>query len=141
MRMAKWGLSVLFALAATISVGGGEAKSQESLIRVCNNTDITADVAVTGLQGGRYVIKGWWSARPGQCTNTTYVEYGWVYVFAANFSEQISWGGGGDAKRFCVVQAAMERLITPQYQCPPDLLKTFSGYFTEVGVFTWNLNP
>jgi uncharacterized membrane protein len=141
MRMANWGLSVLFGLIATISIGAGEAKSQQSLIRVCNNTDILADIAVTGLQNGNYVIKGWWTAQPGQCTNTTYVEYGWVYLYAANFRQAIQWGGGGNPRRFCIVQGAMERVINPQYQCPPELLKSFSGYFTEVGTFTWNLNP
>jgi uncharacterized membrane protein len=141
MRMANWGLSILFGLAATISVGVGEARSQVTLIRVCNNTNIVADVAVTGLQGGVYVIKGWWPTGPGECRNTTYVDNGWAFLYAMNIAQNISWGGNDNSRRFCVVHAAMERVISPQYQCTPNLLRTFSGYFVEGGTFTWNLNP
>jgi len=143
MRRAILGLSVLFGVVAMIALGGGNVRSQDqqSLIRICNNSDMNADAAVTGLQGGQYVIKGWWSVEAGHCTNTTYVGYGWVYLFAANFNRGVSWGGGGTPKRFCIVLSQMERVITPQFQCAPNLLKSFSGYFVESETATWNLGP
>jgi uncharacterized membrane protein len=141
MRMARWGLSTLFGLMATLSVGVGQASSQTTLIRVCNNTNVVADVAVTGLQSGVYVIKGWWPTGPGECRNTTYVENGWTYLYAMNEPRRTSWGGNEHARRFCIVFAAMERVISPQFTCAAELLRTFSGYFVEGGTFTWNLNP
>jgi len=62
MRVVRSCLAALLGLFVMAGVGAGEAKAQNSLIRVCNYTAQAADVVVAGLVGGQYVIKGWWTA-------------------------------------------------------------------------------
>jgi uncharacterized membrane protein len=142
MRAARLGLSVLFGSLATLSVGIGEAWSQTALLRVCNQSSITASVAVTARLGpgdSRWLIKGWWTIHPGSCSNTTYVPWGWFYVYAQSYAGgDTEWRG--DDKRFCVhYPGPFERLISPSYTCGPDRLKSFSGFYAESEMFTWTL--
>ena len=138
MKVVRSCLAALLGLFVMAAVGAGEAKAQNSLIRVCNYTSQAADIVVAGLSGGQYVITGWWTAQPGNCTNTKYVGYGWVYLYAINFSSGTEWTGND--KRFCIDSGtAFERPLNPPVTCAPNLLKGFVGFFTQSGVFTWNL--
>jgi uncharacterized membrane protein len=131
-------LAALLGLFVMAAVGASEAKAQNSLIRVCNYTAQAADIVVAGISGGQYVITGWWTAQPGGCTNTRYVGYGWVYLYAINFSSGTEWTGND--KRYCIESgSAFERPLNPPITCAPNLLKGFSGFYTQSGVFTWNL--
>ena len=138
MKVVRSCLAALLGLFVMAAVGAGEAKAQNSLIRVCNNSDQAADIVVAGSSGGQYVITGWWTAQPGNCTNTTYVGYGWVYLYAINFGSGTEWTGSD--KRYCIESGtAFERPLNPPVTCAPNLLKGFVGFFTQSGVFTWNL--
>ena len=138
MKVVRSCLAALLGLFVMAAVGAGEAKAQNSLIRVCNYTAQAADIVVAGLSGGQYVIKGWWTAQPGNCQNTTYVGYGWVYLYAVNFSTGTEWSGSD--KRYCVqTGTAFERPLSNSITCAPNLLKGFVGFYTQSGVFTWNL--
>ena len=143
MRVAKWGLSVLFGFLAMASIGVGEARSQLALLQVCNQSTITASVAVTAHPSpgnSNFLIKGWWTVNPGNCVNTQYVPRGWVYVYAQAYSgADIEWRGSD--QRFCVTYPGpFERIISASYSCSGNILKSFTGYFIDSETFTWTLN-
>jgi uncharacterized membrane protein len=141
MRTANWGLAIILGLFVTLSIGVGEAKSQLALLRVCNQSNIRAAVAVTahpspGNSG--FVIKGWWTVHPGNCVNTQYVPWGWVYLYADG-PGNTEWRGSD--QRFCVTYPGpFERTISPSYSCSGEILKSFTGYFVQSDTFTWNLH-
>src|SRR5437879_5436309 len=67
MCAAKWGLASILGI-ATLSIGASEALSQSVRVRVCNQSNLTAYVAVTGHPGdgdGRFLISGWYQTDPG----------------------------------------------------------------------------
>jgi uncharacterized membrane protein len=142
MRAARLGLSVLLGSLATLSIGIDEAWSQTTLLRVCNQSPITASVAITANLGPgdpRWLTKGWWTVHPGACSNTAYIPSGWFYVYAQSYSGgDVEWRGND--RRFCVhYPGPFERIISPSYTCGPDRLKSFSGFFADGEMFTWTL--
>ena len=143
MRTAQLALAVLCGFVTMLSIGVSEAMSQETLIRVCNRTNIPAAVAITAHPSpgnSAFVIRGWWIVNPGACRDTEYVPHGWAYFYAeANSRANIEWRGSD--QRFCVTYPGpFERIISPQYSCSGNVLKSFAGYYMDVGTFTWNLN-
>jgi len=141
MRLAKRGLAVLFGFLAMLSVGVGEAKSQSTVLRVCNRSPVEASVTVVShpYSGtSSFVIKGWWTVKPRTCVNTESVPSGWVYFYADSDSGD-EWRG--NSERFCVTYPGpFERTISAEYNCSGSILKSFSGFYVDGGTFTWNLN-
>jgi uncharacterized membrane protein len=143
MQAGKWGLAIVLASIATLSIGIGEAKSQYALLRICNQSTIAASAAVTAHPSpgnSAFVIRGWWTVPSGTCVNAQYVPWGWVYLYAQAYSgANIEWRGSD--QRFCVTYPGpFERIISASYHCSGNVLKSFHGYFVEGETFTWNLN-
>jgi uncharacterized membrane protein len=143
MPAAKWSLSVLCGFLAMLSIGVGEARSQTALLRVCNQSNVKASVAITAhpsAGNSNFVIKGWWTVDPGTCVNAQYVGWGWVYFYALAYSgADIEWRGS-DVQLCVALPGPFERAVTASSTCDASILKSFTGYFIEAGTFTWTLN-
>ena len=144
MGIRRPGLAVLLGLFATISIGVGEARSQLALLRVCNQSHDTAQVAITAHPApgdSRFLIKGWWIVHPGTCVNAqTAPLRQWAYFYAEAYSgADVEWRGRD--QRFCVsYPGPFERFISSSYSCSGNVLKSFTGYFIDEEMFTWYLD-
>jgi uncharacterized membrane protein len=141
MRAAKWGLSAILGALSMISVGVGEARSQDAFVVVCNRSGIDAWVAVTAhptTGDPRFLISGWFEVVPGSCRELYYVGRGWAYFYAETSRGEAYWAG--NSQRFCVnYPGPFNRYISDAYNCSGVFLKSFNGYYVEGGTFTWTL--
>jgi uncharacterized membrane protein len=142
MRASKWGVSIVLGLSSSISVGAGAAQAQTTLLRVCNEADVVAYAVVTAHPAPgdlRFLISGWYRVETGRCGNIRYVAAGWIYLYAESQGNPMVWRGAD--KRFCVAYPGpFERFISGDHICFLDLLKGFTAYFIQPGVFTWTLH-
>jgi uncharacterized membrane protein len=144
--MRSVGAGVLVATAAMLCLGAADAQADTFRFRVCNNSNVTAAVAVSNhvSEGdNRFVVQGWWAVGPGSCDWIGYFPKGWFYYYAEQRGNQrIVWQG--NEVRLCVRHPGpWERVNTDGYTCRSDeVLAGFDGEFigNDTGTFTVNLN-
>lgn len=120
-----------------------QAQSNEIILRVCNNTGVTAQVAISYQPLGASIFRneGWYNVNPGQCRDLARTSNAYMYGFAeVEGSDTDTWSGD---HQLCV-----------EYPGPYDYWDNGSAYceswqetrgFVTMhadnwGVFTWNLN-
>jgi uncharacterized membrane protein len=139
---AKWGLSVVLGLIPFLLAGTGQALSQSVQVQICNQTNTTAYVAVTGHPSdgdARFLISGWYIIDAGACGNAAQVGAGYYYLYAESDQGDVTWSGT-DA-RFCITYPGpFNRYISDSYNCSSDLLKGFKAFRSNGGLATVNLN-
>ena len=147
MRAVRLCLSALIYSCAILIIGSADARSQTFLFKVCNNSDVTASVAISSHVSpydDRFLVKGWWTVEPGECENIGHFPKGWFYFFAEQRgSGRVHWGGSD--LNICIRHPGpWERINRPGYSCGSnEQLKGFAAIFIEsnIGGHTWNLNP
>jgi uncharacterized membrane protein len=141
MRASKWSVSIVLGL-SSMPVGADTAQAQTALLRICNEADVVAYAAVSARPAPgdpRFLISGWYRIETGRCGNIKYVAAGWIYLYAESLGNPMVWRG--QDKRFCVANPGpFERFVSGDYTCFLELLKGFTAYFIQPGVFTWTLH-
>jgi len=136
--------SVISAL--TVGVGtpaSAEAGAQSNLItlRVCNNTNFTALVAISyqPVGSGNFRNEGWYNVGPRECRNLAETTNAYMYVYAEAEGDDSAWQG--------------DHSLCVEYPGPYDFWESGSarceswqevrGFVTlhaeDWGPYTWNL--
>jgi uncharacterized membrane protein len=134
------------ATTAMLCLGVADARADTFRFRICNNSNVTAAVAVSNHvsdNDNRFVVQGWWIVGSGNCEWLGYFPKGWFYYYAEERGNQrIVWQG--NEVRLCVRHPGpWERVNTDGYNCRSDeALAGFTGEFIDsgTGTFTVNLN-
>jgi uncharacterized membrane protein len=142
MRAVKWVLSAIVAIVSLMSLGTGEARSQQLFVQICNNTNIHAWATLTAHEregDPRFLIDGWYEIPARSCQDIKYVGRGWIYFYAESDDGRIWWSG--NSQRFCVqYPGPFARYISDDFNCSGNLLKSFAGYYANGGTFTWEMD-
>jgi uncharacterized membrane protein len=147
MKARKFCLHVLAAAAAITSMSHCEAEAQTYMFRVCNNSQLTAAVAVESLTApgsSTFQVRGWWTVGPSQCSNIDNLPLGWVYFYAEEWGSNgktIVWQGV--TLRDCVqYPGPFDTLNLGADVCDPSQLKNFQGEYlgSPISTYTWTLN-
>lgn len=132
-------LSSLTIGAGPPSGGGGDVIT----LRVCNNTRVTAQVAISyqPVGSGTFINAGWFNVRPGQCRDLAETTNAYMYGYAEVEGSDVDvWQGNHP---LCV-----------EYPGPYEFWDNGSAYCeswqevrnfetlhaTSFGIFTWDLN-
>ena len=103
MRVTKLGLSLLF-FALPFCAGSVAAQAQTFNLQVCNQSGVSAFVAVSSLTGvgsNQWHVEGWWTVPAGSCQVLGSFPDGWFYYYAEQVgASQNEWTG--TALRLCV---------------------------------------
>jgi uncharacterized membrane protein len=84
MRALKWALSAACVALGMTFVAPSEAQPGTFTLRVCNNTEDPAMLAIIhrlGVNDRRFVVKGWFSLESG-CNEASELPKGYFYFFA-----------------------------------------------------------
>jgi uncharacterized membrane protein len=146
MRAVKFGASLLFFVLA-LSAGSVTAQAQTFNFQVCNQSGVSASVAVSGLTGvgsNQWNVEGWWTVPSGSCRVLGSFPDGWFYYYAEQTgASQNQWAG--TALNLCVqYPGPFERVNFSGYNCQSsEQLREFNGTLmpSNEGTFTWTLNP
>jgi uncharacterized membrane protein len=145
MRAAKSGLIVLFLALAVCCAGSADARAQTFRFRVCNQSNVTAAVAISNyvaVGDNRFVVQGWWSVGAGSCEWLGYFPKGWFYYYAEERNAQRLVWEGNDIKLCVRHPGPWERINTTGYNCRSDeTLRAFGSEFitNDAGTFTLTL--
>ena len=145
MRLARSGLTTLFFALAGLCAGAVSAQAQVFNLQVCNHTNVSASVAVSGLSAvgsSQFVVEGWWTVPSGSCESIGNFPQGWFYLYAEQTNTaQIVWSGN-DLNLCIQYPGPFERINTSGFTCPANELKGFTAVLipSTTGTFTWNLN-
>ena len=142
MRALKWALTAVCLALGIAFAGPSEAQSGTFTLRVCNNTEDTATLAIIhrfGVNDGRFVVKGWFNLEPG-CSEASGFPKGFFYFFAFVPGKEAYWGG--DRPNTCVSNREnFERVATPNYSCREgEALMPFAEIHVTQDVHTINLD-
>ena len=142
MRALKWAL-----LAACLALGmafvePSEAQPGTFTLRVCNNTEDPAMLAIIhriGVNDRRLVVKGWFNLDPG-CHEASEIPKGYFYFYAFVPGKEAYWGG--DRANTCVSNRGnFERVAMPNYSCGDgEVLVPFAEIQVTQDVHTINLD-
>jgi uncharacterized membrane protein len=146
-RMARWGASLLFFAWMTLCAGSLTAQAQTFSFQVCNQSGVSASVAVdsqTGAGGSQFHVEGWWVVPSGSCQVLGSFPVGWFYYYAEQTgASQNEWNG--NALDLCVqYPGPFDRVNYAGYSCQSsEQLRGFNGQVipSNEGTFTWTLNP
>lgn len=134
-----------FAGASALTLGPSTASSQTFLFRVCNESNVTAAVAISthvDVDDQRYAVQGWWAVEPGDCDNIGHFPKGYIYYYAEQRNSGRRYWGGDDLMLCVRYPGPWRRINGPGYSCRSDeKLKGFVQNFIEpdTGTFTWRL--
>jgi uncharacterized membrane protein len=142
MRALKWALSVACLALGMTFVGPSEAQSGTFTLRVCNNTEDPAKLAIihrVGESDPRFVVKGWFNLEPG-CNEASGFPKGYFYFFAFVPGTEAYWGG--DHANTCVSNRGnFERVAMRNYTCRDgEVLVPFAEIQVSQDVHTINLD-
>jgi uncharacterized membrane protein len=142
MQVLKWALSAACLALGLTSVGSSKAEPGTFTLRVCNNTEDPAMLAIIhrlGADDRRFVVKGWFNLEPG-CSEASEFPKGYFYFFAFVPGKEAYWGG--DRANTCVSNRGnFERVATPNYSCPEgEVLMPFAEIHVTQDVHTINLD-
>lgn len=142
MRALKWALSAACLALGLTFVGPSEAQPGTFTLRVCNNTEDPAMLAIIhrlGVNDRRFVVKGWFNLEPG-CSDASGFPKGFFYFFAFVPGKDAYWGG--DRGNTCVSNGGnFERVATPNYSCRDgEVLVPFAEIHVTQDVHTINLD-
>ena len=146
MRAARSGLAVFFLALALWCAGAADARAQTFQFRVCNQSNVTASVALSyhvTPADSRFVVKGWWSVGAGSCEWLGYFPKGWFYYYAEERGTQRLVWEGNDIKLCVRHPGPWERINNSGYNCRSDeTLHAFGAEFVgdDAGTFTLTLN-
>jgi len=146
MRAAKFGVSLLFFVLA-LCAGSVTAQAQTFNFQVCNQSGVSASVAVSSLSGvgsSQWHVEGWWIVPSGSCQVLGSFPDGWFYYYAEQTgASQNEWTG--TALDLCVqYPGPFDRVNYAGYTCQSsEQLRGFNGTLmpSNEGTFTWTLNP
>ena len=130
-----------------VAVLASPAEAQGSgqfLFRVCNNSGVTAAVAISphvSTSDSRFRVVGWYVAEPG-CTNIGSYPKGWFYFFAEQRNSGRIYWGNNDIQLCVEHPGPFDRVNVAGYTCDSSDLKGFSSEFIDAGTgtYTWTLN-
>jgi uncharacterized membrane protein len=142
MRALKWAMSAACLVLGPVLVGPSEAQTDTFTLRVCNNSEDPAMLAIIhrlGVNDRRFVVKGWFSLEPG-CSEASEIPKGYFYFFAFVPGKEAYWGG--DRANTCVSNGGnFERVATPNYSCRDgEVLVPFAEIWVTQDVHTINLD-
>jgi len=142
MRALKCTLSAACLALGMMFVGPSEAQPGTFTLRVCNNTEDPAMLAIIhriGVNDRRFVVKGWFSIEPG-CNEASEIPKGHFYFFAFVPGKEAYWGG--DRANTCVSNRGnFERVAMPNYSCRDgEVLVPFAEIEVTQDVHTINLD-
>jgi uncharacterized membrane protein len=136
-------LAFVLGLAAAFAPTPVLAKEGLIKIRVCNNSNDVALVAISYIPVGesRFYNRGWFPYEPGECAILVGTDNATFYGYADADGTDRYWGG--------------DHSLCVEYPGPYNFYTGTSGYCEtwqdvrefvvmkakEPGVFTWNLNP
>jgi uncharacterized membrane protein len=144
MRLVKSGLTILFFALGLCSIGVSGAQAQTFTFQVCNNSKVSASVAVSNLVSAtdnRFEVQGWWTVTSGTCENLGDFPQGWFYIYA----EQTNTGAEvweGDVPLCVQYPGPFEVIHTASITCDADNLKQFNSENipNTTGQYTFTLN-
>jgi len=137
-------LAVLFFALAGLCIGSVNAQAQTFTFQVCNQSSVSASVAVSNLVAvgdSRFEVQGWWTVGAGTCSSIGNFPQGWFYYYAEQTnSAQLYWPG--DFGLCIEYPGPFDRINAAGYTCDPSLLKQFNEEQipSTTGTFTWTLN-
>jgi uncharacterized membrane protein len=142
MRALNWALSAFCLALGMTFVDPSEAQSGTFTLRVCNNSEDPAMLAIIhrlGVNDRRFVVKGWFNLEPG-CSEASEFPKGYFYFFAFVPGKEAYWGG--DHPNTCVSNGGnFERVATPNYTCRDgEVLMPFAEIQVTQDVHTINLD-
>jgi uncharacterized membrane protein len=141
MRALKWALSAACLALGMTFVGPSAAQPGTFTLRVCNNTEDSAMLAIIhrlGADDRRFVVKGWFNLEPG-CNEASGIPKGFFYFFAFVPGKEAYWGG--DRSNTCVGKGNFERMPTPNYNCKNgEVLMPFAEIEVTQDIHTLNLD-
>ena len=138
----KWALSAACLALGLTFVGPSEAQPGTFTLRVCNNTEDPAMLAIihrAGVNDRHFVVKGWFNLEPG-CNESSGFPKGYFYFFAFVPGKEAYWGG--DRANTCVSNRGnFERVAMPNYSCRDgEVLVPFAEIEVTQDVHTINLD-
>ena len=142
MRALKCALSAACLALGLTCVDPSEAQPGTFTLRVCNNTEDGAMLAIIhrlGVNDRRFVVKGWFNLEPG-CSESSEFPKGFFYFFAFVPGKETYWGG--DHANTCVSNREnFERVAMPNYSCRDgEVLMPFAEIHVSQDVHTINLD-
>ena len=145
MPAAKFGVNLLF-FGLALCAGSVTAQAQTFNFQVCNQSGVSASVAVSSLTGvgsNQWNVEGWWTVPSGNCRVLGSFPEGWFYYYAEQTgASQTEWTG--TALNLCVqYPGPFERVNYAGYNCQSsEQLRGFDGtVISNEGTLTWTLNP
>ena len=120
-----------------------EAQSIVITLRVCNNTNDTAQVAVSyqPVGSGAFYNEGWYNVLPGQCRDVAQTTNAYMYGYAeVQHSDTDVWQGNHD---LCVAYPGPYAFWdngSPYCDASQEVRGFVTLHADTWGVFTWNLN-
>lgn len=138
------GAAVLSSLAIGVAPPvPAEAQSNVIILRVCNNTRDTAQVAMSYQPVGARTFRneGWYNVSPGQCRDLAQTTNSYMYGYAEVINSDTEvWEGNHP---LCVeYPGPYDFYDTGSTYCESwqDLRNFVTLHANQWGVFTWNLN-
>jgi uncharacterized membrane protein len=112
-------------------------------IKVCNRSEESASVALSFIQPGetRFINRGWFSVNPGECKVLGQTDNATFYAYADVDNTDRAWQGNHP---LCVEYPGPYTFYTSESDyCDDDqVTRDFIVMTaTEIGTYTWNLDP
>jgi uncharacterized membrane protein len=148
MRMARLGVSFLFFMLVGLCAGSVGAEAQTFNFQVCNQSGVSASVAVSGLTAvgsNQWNVEGWWTVPTGSCQvlGSFPISSEFYYYAEQTGASQNQWSG--NALNLCVqYPGPFDRINSAGYNCQSsEALREFNAASipSNEGTFTWTLNP
>jgi len=135
-------LAVLCMASPAAAQKGGQA--QHITIRVCNNTNENANVALSYEPVGSQTFynEGWYGVPANSCRDLVDTDNGYIYAYAEVLNDSTRYWSGNNSQ--CVMYPGPYAFwsTTSQYCESGQEARNFQELHTDQwGVFTWNLNP
>jgi uncharacterized membrane protein len=130
MRIKKSILTAIFLASTVLCTWSGNAQAQMFEFRVCNQSNVSASVAVSYPVAKGDEVKGWWIVNAGDCETIGSFPQGPFYFFAEQTGHgNLHWEGG--ALRRCVqYPGPFERIDMTGCNCNPAN-ETQVGFYSE----------
>jgi uncharacterized membrane protein len=131
MGVARSGLIVPFFAWSVLCAGSADAQAQTFSFQVCNQSNVSASVAVANLVAvgdSRYEVQGWWTVVAGSCASIGDFPLGWFYYYAEQTNTQQEVWQGNDAMLCVQYPGPFERINLSGYNCQSnEALRGFSA--------------
>jgi uncharacterized membrane protein len=100
MRIKKSILTAIFLASTVLCTWSGNAQAQMFEFRVCNQSNVSASVAVSYPVAKGDEVKGWWIVNAGDCETIGSFPQGPFYFFAEQTGHgNLHWEGGASTCR------------------------------------------